>query len=190
VAILGCDNDPLVCLGGSIPLSSVDNDWDRIGYEAASLLDRIMDGEAVPAVPILIPPKGVVTRLSTNMLAVPDPQVARALRFIWERFTEPIGTPEVAAAAGLNRRKLERDFRSLLGRTVAGEIMRVRIEHAKRLLLDTCRKLHRNAEEAEFSGATTFSNAFERVTGTRSGASRRVPAGEGWEQAGPQGNAL
>ena len=173
VGVLGCDNDPMVCDYTPIPLSSVDVDWDRIGYEAARLLDQIMDGGAAPAAPVLIPPKEVVTRLSTNILAVSDPQVARALRFIWENFPKPIGTPEVAAAAGLNRRKLERDFRDHLGRSVGEEIIRVRIERAKKLLLQTDLKAHQIAEETGFSGLVAFSNAFVRITGTRPSHFRR-----------------
>lgn len=173
VGILGCDNDPMVCDHTPVPLSSVDNDWERIGYEAARLLDQLMDGGKVPENPILIPPRGVVTRLSTNILAVPDPQIARALRFIWEHFPEPIGTPEVAAAAGLNRRTLERGFRLHLGRSVGEEIMRVRIEHAKKLLTETQQKAHQIAELAGFSGMVPFSKAFLRVTGERPSAFRR-----------------
>jgi len=71
VAVLGCDNDPMVCDYAPVPLSSVDNDWERAGYEGAKLPDQLMEGKRAPRKPILIPPKGVVTRLSTNILAVP-----------------------------------------------------------------------------------------------------------------------
>jgi LacI family transcriptional regulator len=173
VGILGCDNDPMVCDYTPVPLSSVDNDWERIGYEAARLLDRMMDGGEIPKEPILIPPKGVVTRLSTNILAVPDPQIARALRFIWENFPQPMGTDEVAAAAGLNRRTLERGFRLHLGRSVGDEIMRVRIDRAKKLLLESDHKAHQIAELAGFSGMVPFSKAFLRITGTRPSTFRK-----------------
>ena len=142
VAILGCDNDPLVCDYAPIRLSSVDNDWDRIGYEGARLLDRIMDGEAAPSEPILIPPKTVVTRQSTDILAIPDPQIARALRFIWQHFAEPIGPPEVAANAGINRRKLERDQleRRLFRRDAFLQRLHPRHRHPARRLPPRCRR--------------------------------------------------
>lgn len=173
VAILGCDNDPMVCDYTPIPLSSVDNDWDRIGYEAAQLLDRIMDGEAGPTEPILIPPKGVITRMSTDILAVQDPKIARALRFIWENFAQPIGTAEVANAAGINRRRLERGFSTYLHRTVYHEILRVRVKHAKKLLAETKKSTDDIADLSGFSSASAFSTAFTRVTGTRPGKFRK-----------------
>lgn len=181
VAVLGCDNDPMVCDYAPVPLSSVDNDWDSVGYEAARLLDQIMNGGAAPTEPVLIPPKGVVTRQSTDILAVPDPVIARALRFIWKHFAEPIGTPEVAAAVGLNRRKLERDFRQYLHRTVNGEITRVRIDFAKKLLKETNEGTETIALKSGFSSAANFSNTFNRITGTRPGAFRRGNAAGGGE---------
>ena len=173
LAILGCDNDPMVCDYAPITLSSVDNDWDRIGYEAARLLDHLMDGGAAPAHPILIPPKGVVTRMSTNLLAVPDPGTARALRFIWENFHTNIGTAEVAGAVKLHRRKLERDFRIHLGRSVNEEITRVRMECARKLLLDGTSKAIEVAEKTGYADIVTFSNAFLRATGVRPSVFRK-----------------
>ena len=84
---------------------------------------------SAPRKPILIPPKGVVTRLSTNILAMPDLAIARAVRFIWDHYQEPIGVPEVAAAAGLNRRKLERLFPQM--RIYFHKVENVFIQNAK-----------------------------------------------------------
>jgi LacI family transcriptional regulator len=173
VAVLGCDNDALLCDHAPVPLSSVDINWERIGYEASVLLGRLMDGGAAPAAPILIPPKGVVTRQSTDILAIPDARIARALRFIWQNFTQQIGRPEVAAAAGLDRRKLDHDFPLHLHRSVSDEIQRVRIEYAKKLLLETDRKINDIGWASGFFDAAHFSKAFVRATGTRPGAFRR-----------------
>jgi LacI family transcriptional regulator len=173
VAVLGGDNDPMVCDYALVPLSSVDFDWERIGYEAARLLDRLMDGEPPPREPVLIPPKGVVTRMSTNILAVPNPAVARAVRFIWEHYQENIGTPEVAAAAGLGRRTLEREFSKHLGQTVNHEIAQVRVARAKRLLLETRLKAHQVAEQCGFGDIYRFSKVFQRLTGTSPSSHRR-----------------
>jgi LacI family transcriptional regulator len=167
VAVLGCDNDPMVCHCTPVPLSSIDINWDGVGYEAARLLDRMMDGKTPPEKPILVPPKGVVTRMSTNILAVPDPRIARALRFIWEHFPESIGSEEVAKGSGLNRRTLERGFREHLGRSVLYEITRVRIERAKTLLAESDLKAHQVAEQCGFSGIVAFSKVFLRLTGIR-----------------------
>lgn len=183
VAVLGCDNNPMVCDYALAPLSSVDVDWQRIGYEGAGLLDRLMDGKRAPHAPILIPPKGVVTRLSTHVLAIPDLAIAQAVRFIWEHYPEPIGTPEVAAAAGLSRRTLERDFRKHLGQSVNHEIAQVRVERAKQMLLETKLKAYEVALQCGFSDVVHFSKAFHRLTGSRPSHYRRQ------EQASTNPNA-
>lgn len=175
VAVLGCHNDPLVCDYAPVPLSSIDDDLDRVGYEGAKMLDRLMDGKPVPREPMLIPPKGVVTRLSTNILAVADVNVARGVRFIWEHFREDIGAPEVAAAAGLSRSGVDRAFMKHLGRSPAQEILALRINCAKKLLLETGLKAHEVAEQAGFKNIVNFSQAFYRVTGTRPSVFRRTP---------------
>jgi LacI family transcriptional regulator len=167
VAVLGCDNEALVCDFAPVPMSSVDPDLEQQGYEAAKLLDRLMDGEAPPAEPILIPPRGVVTRQSTDILAVSHAQVARALRFIWEHYHEPIQTPDVATAAGMSRRNLERFFRRHLQRSINAEIMRCRIEHARDLLVKTDLKAHEIAERTGFGGMVQLSRAFLHETGVR-----------------------
>ncbi len=148
-------------------MSSIDINWDGIGYEAARMLDRMMDGKTPPVEPMLIAPKGVVTRMSTNILAVPDLPIAQALRFIWEHFPEAIGSEKVAQAAGLNRRTLERGFRQHLGRSVLYEITRVRIERAKILLVESDLKAYQVAEQCGFAGIVAFSKVFLRLTGMR-----------------------
>jgi len=174
VAILGCHNDSLICDFSPVPLSSVDDDMERIGYEGAKLLGQIMDGKPSPRDPILIPPKGVASRMSTNVLAVEDPNVARALRFIFEHYHENlIGPEDLAAAAGLSRSALDRAFIKYLGRSPAQEILSVRIAQAKKLLLETDMKAHEIAAKTGFSSIVHFSQAFKRITGHRPSVLRR-----------------
>lgn len=167
VAVLGCHNDPLICDYAPVPLSSIDDDLERVGYEGAKLLDHLMDGQPAPREPILISPKGVVTRMSTNILAVTDVNVARGMRFIWDHYRENIGAPEVAAAAGLSQSAVDRAFVKHLGRSPAQEILTVRIERAKKLLLETQLKAHEIAVQSGFTDIVHFSKAFHRVTGSR-----------------------
>lgn len=167
VAVLGCENAQLTCEFAPIPLSSVDTDPEQQGYEAARLLDRLMDGEQPPRQPIIIPPKGVVTRQSTNILAVPHLPVARAMRFIWENYTKPIRTPDIAAAVGISLRSLEMAFQKHINRSLVTEINRCRIEHAKKLLLTTNLKAYEVAEQSGFSDVAYFSNVFCEATGVR-----------------------
>jgi LacI family transcriptional regulator len=165
VAVLGCHNDELLCNSALVPLSSVDDDMELQGYEAARLLERLMNGETVPATPMLIPPKGIVTRTSTDIFAVPHREVAAALRFIWQHYTEPIQTINVAAAAGLSQFHLMRQFQAHLGRSIADEILRKRVEHAKRLLVETNLKAWQIAEASGFSSMVHLSTAFSRLVG-------------------------
>ncbi len=165
VAVLGCDNGELICNFAPVPLSSVDPDLELQGYEAARLLDLLMDGKQAPTEPVLVPPKGVVTRQSTNILAVPHVPTARALRFICEHYREPIQTPVIAAAAGMSRRALERAFLKHFNRTVAEEINCLRIKHAKALLLEADIKIYEVARQSGFANGMYFSKVFQQSTG-------------------------
>jgi LacI family transcriptional regulator len=165
VAVLGCHNDVAVCEYAPVALSSVDEDLELQGYEAARVLDQRMDGMPAPAAPLIIPPKGVVTRTSTDILAVPRVEVARALRYIWEHYTEPIQIADVATAAHLARRSLTRLFQQHLGRSVGAEIARKRIEQAKQLLSATDLKAWQVAEQTGFSSMEHLGKAFTRVVG-------------------------
>ncbi|HEX7260921.1 MAG TPA: DNA-binding transcriptional regulator [Luteolibacter sp.] len=165
VAVLGCHNDELTCNFTLVPLSSVDDDLELQGYEAARLLERLMNGEKAPKAPILIPPKGIVTRASTDILAIPHREVATALRFIWQHYAEPIQTNDVAAAAGMSRHHLMRLFQTHLGRSISDEILRKRVEHAKRLLVETDLKAWQIAQASGFSSIVHLSSAFSRQVG-------------------------
>jgi LacI family transcriptional regulator len=175
VAILGCHNDPFICDFAPVPLSSIDDDLERVGYEGAKLLAQMMGGKPGPRNPVLIPPKGVVTRMSTNILAVADPKLARAMQFILEHYQDnSIGSPEVATAAGLSRSALDRAFKKNIGRSPAQEITSVRVKQAKKLLLETNLKAHEIAAKTGFSGIVHFSQAFQRATKFRPSYYRRT----------------
>src|ERR1700736_2173161 len=119
VAVLGEDNDPVICDCVQVPLSSVRHDLERMAYEAAALLDRLINGESPPEMPLRISPKGVATRRSTEGLAVEEPRVGDALRYIQENyFGGNLSVDEVVAHCGIPRRSLERAFRQELQRTV------------------------------------------------------------------------
>jgi LacI family transcriptional regulator len=167
VAVLGCNNLPLTCDYAPVPLSSIDNDLELVGYEAAKLLDQLMNGQPAPSAPLLIPPKGVVVRQSTNILAVPHPKVEHALRFIWAHYQERIQIKDVARAAGYSRRGLEKAFYKHLRHSVACEITQQRIDRAKQLLLESNLKAYQIAAQTGFSSIVHFSHAFHRIVGIR-----------------------
>ena len=181
VAIIGVDNDDLLCEGGWPPLSSIDSDFARIGFQAASLLDRLLLGEELAADQrvIRLPPIGVVQRVSTSVLAVKDPALAEAVRFIREHACDPCSVEDVLREVTVGRRWLERQFVAQLGRTPHEEIVRVRIENAKRLLLRPEFGVVHVAERCGFS-KVQFMRAFRQLMGTTPAAYRRqILRGEG-----------
>jgi LacI family transcriptional regulator len=165
IAVLGVDDDVSLCETSTVPISSVAVDAERIGYEAAALLDRLMEGELPPAEPIEIPPLRVVARESTDFTAVGNSTVARALRLMADADDETFTISKLAETLGVSRRTLEQRFRQALGRGPAQELRRQRIERAKLLLQETNRKVIDVALRSGFAGASQFSVAFRQATG-------------------------
>ena len=168
VGVLGVNDDKLMCDFTAVPISSIDDDEHKIGYEGAALLGRIMKGFSPPSSPILIQPKGVHIRKSTDLLdisVVPDRQVAIAVRYISENYTKPIQTNSVVREAGVSKSSLRNRFLRHMGHTIHEHILRKRIEHAKKLLAKTDNKTAAIARESGFGSRERFSKAFKLATG-------------------------
>lgn len=176
VAIVGVNNDDLLCEGAWPPLSSVEGDFSRMGYMAAQILDRLLAGETLtPEERLnLLPPLGVVQRQSTNILAVKDPNLAKAIHYIREHACDPCSVQDVLEVVPVGRRWLERQFVSQLGRTPHDEISRVRVETAKRFMRDSELKLYDISSRCGFSTLKWFYITFRKVTGTTPAAYRRA----------------
>lgn len=164
-AVLVINNDDLLCQISDPPLSSVLAPMDQVGYEAGRMLDEMMAGGSVPAEPLLIPPLGVITRRSTDVVAVSDPLIATALTFIRQRACLGINVEDVLDHIAISRSLLEQKFRQLIGRTPLAEIRRVRVERAKELLLETKLPMPAIAQACGFSGAVRFSTVFRQLVG-------------------------
>jgi LacI family transcriptional regulator len=164
VAVLSGDEDVLLCQTSHPPLSAVALTSERIGYEAAALLDRLLKGVRPPSAPILIEPTRVVVRQSTDTLAINDRQLARAVGFIRQHAAEPIQVSDILRVAAMSRSSLERHFQQTLGRSPAEEIRRVRLERAKQLLADTDMPVPDVAEAAGFQSREYLACAFKRAT--------------------------
>jgi LacI family transcriptional regulator len=177
VAVVGVDNDALLCELAAPPLSSVMPNTHRTGYEAAALLDRLMSGKTVPPVAHLIPPLGVAARQSTDVLAVEDRDVAHAVRLIREHACEGINVGDVLRAVPLSRRVLEQRFHRLLGRTPREEILNVRLARVKQLLAETDVPLYAIAERTGFEHVEYLSVVFRRETGGTPSAFRQAARG-------------
>jgi LacI family transcriptional regulator len=174
VAVLGVDNDPLLCGLTSPPLSSVVPNTQRTGYEAAALLDRMMSGERLPPKGHLIPPLGVQTRQSTDVLALADREIAGAVRFIREHACDGATIRDLLRAVPLSRRVLEARYRRATGRTPHEDLVRFRIERVKQLLSETEHSLERIATLAGFDHPEYMSVAFKRETGLTPGRYRQT----------------
>ena len=165
VAVLGVDNDSLLCEISDPPLSSIVCDTRRTGYEAASLLDRMMRGEMVDSQPVLVEPLGIQTRQSTDILAINDSDIAAALRYIREHALDGINVSDVVAQVPLSRRVLESRFKKIIGRTPHEEISRLRLQRIKELLAETNLSLAEIAQRTGFEHHEYMSVFFRKAVG-------------------------
>jgi LacI family transcriptional regulator len=170
VAVIGVDNDSHLCNLCTPPLTSIDVNPSRIGYEAAALLMRLMNGEQRSTEPVYLgPPRGVAPRQSTDVLAIEDQDVAAALRFIRERAPEGIRVRDVIAHVRISPSTLERRIKATLGRTMKADITRARLHRAKLLLQETDLPIGTIAIRAGFSEPKYFCEVFrqaEQMTAT------------------------
>ncbi|HBN76919.1 MAG TPA: XylR family transcriptional regulator [Planctomycetaceae bacterium] len=165
VAVLGVDNDELLCELCSPPLSSVIPNAHQAGFQAAAMLDRMMNGEEVSTEAIFIEPLGIQTRQSTDLLAIDDPDIAKAFRYIREHATANIRVSDLLRHIPLSRRMLEHRFLKYLGRTPHQEIQRQRILKVKDFLSSTNLTLAEIARNTGFEHAEYLSVFFKRETG-------------------------
>ncbi len=172
-AVIGVDDDALLCELCDPPLSSVQPNAERLGYEAAALLDDLMAGRSRDEAEPLVAPTGVTTRQSTDVLAIDDPQIAAAVRMIRELACRGVTVADVLKHVPQSRTLLERKFRKFLGRSPQAEIRQVQIKRAKQLLAETDLKLERIAELTGFQHPEYLSVVFKRETGITPGQFRR-----------------
>ena len=188
VAIMGIGNDTVICENQAVPLSSVDHDLERNGYEGAALLNHLMSTrralstkhrlrsnsrQAYALGTKFIPPRGIIVRKSTDTLAADDPLLSAALREISRRISTSFGVADVAEALKMPRTRLDRLFAEKFSRSVGKEIVRQRIERAKRLLASTDKPMKEIAALCGYCNAGYFTNAFRTETGLTPKAWRR-----------------
>ena len=174
IAIIGVDNDDVLCDLADPPLTSVAHQLDRIGHQAASLLDRMMAGEAPPAEPLFVPPLRIVTRRSTDAVAISDPIIASALRFIREHACDSISVQQVVRHSGLSRRALERGFAKYFGSTPHEQIVELQLGRVQQLLMETEFTLEEIAHRAGFSSSAYLGALFKKRMEQTPGEYRRA----------------
>lgn len=184
VAVIGVDDDELICELAVPPLTSIRQAARRIGYEAARLLDALIRSTShasvaadAPLTSILVPPIGIVPRASTETLAVADPVIARVIETIRERACEALTVEDLATMFGLPRWKLEKQFKEVVGHSIHDDIVRVRLAEAQRLLRGTDLPLKAIAPRSGFHSVPYMITVFRRRFGITPARFRRIERG-------------
>lgn len=173
LAILGANNDAIRCELAYPPLSSVATNPFQSGYRAAEMLDQMMQGQKPAELNVRVDPVGVVTRHSTDILAIEDKNVAAALSYIREHACLGIAVEQVLKHAAASRSQLEKKFRRHLGRSPQAEIRRVQVARIRQLLIETDFPLKKIAELTGFEHVEYMCVLFKRLTGMTPGECRK-----------------
>lgn len=176
VAVIGVDNDETLCNLSDPPLSSVRIDHELIGFTAAELLDQLMRRKKAPKQPVSVRPLGVVTRRSTDSVAISDPLAAQAVRYIHQHACSGVSVADVARHCGVPRRVIEQSFSKVLGTTPHRQIVRAKLAHVKQLLTGTDYALDVIAAKCGLTHAAYLSVMFKKEMGQTPGAYRRITA--------------
>jgi len=178
VAVIGVDNNELLCLLSTPALSSVEQGARGLGYRAAMLLDELIRGARPRQEQFTVDPVAVVTRCSTDVLAISDVKVAQAMTFIQEHACESIKVPQVAASVAISRSGLEKRFASVLGSTIRTAIKRAQLERTRRLVLETDLPLKQIAGETGFRSVPYMTTLYMCAFGVTPARHRRQAASE------------
>jgi LacI family transcriptional regulator len=187
VAVISGVDDPALCNVFTPPLSCVDIPAERVGYEAAAMLHRMMAGEPSPKQTLWIAATHVVQRQSTDLVAIVDTDVALALRFIRQRACQGIRVPQIAAEIGISRRVLERKFQEFVRRSPKEEILRTQIQRAKLLLAQSDLSIESVAHRSGFPSFKHLASLFRREVGQTPRAYRKVQRVIRYEEAERKG---
>lgn len=160
VAILGVDDNEMICLNQPVTLSSVQHDLESVGYEGAALLQRLMEGEKDPARPKLVLPKGISVRRSSDVVAAHSSVLRLAFQIVKRDIAKSTGVGEIAEELGVSRAELNRLARAEFGHTITDELIHQRLLHARYLLSTTDLPLREVARETGFCHAAHLANAF------------------------------
>jgi len=165
IAIIGTDNDELLCELSNPTLSSIAFNLEKAGYDTAKLLDQLMDGEPMAGQKIIVQPTTIVTRQSTDILAIEDAEVTAAVRYIREHAKETIQVHDVVGAISASRRSLEQRFRKILNRSILDEIKRIHIEQVAQMLIETNFSIKQISLSLGHRGTENISRYFRQFTG-------------------------
>ncbi len=165
MAVLGVDNDETICEVADVALSSIDPSAGAVGFQAAQALADILDGREPAERVRRVPPAGVVTRMSTDVVAVPEPDLAVAVRYIQDHACDPMTVEQMMEEISVSRRTLEKRFQATFGRTLHAEIRRQQFQRARRLLAESDLVVPEVASRCGFSDPKRFTNLFSKAHG-------------------------
>ena len=165
VAVLAGDDDDLLCEACHPPMSGIITPAEQIGHQAAGMLDHLMQGDTSGERNRLLAPEGIETRMSTDTLAVSDPNLIQAIRFIRENIRKPIQIDDVATGAQISRRALERRFADVIGHSPSKEIQNARLKYAKKLLKETALSVTDVAAASGYGSQEYMIKVFSKATG-------------------------
>jgi len=165
VALIGTNNDPVICPYTEVPLSSIDLNWEGVGYEAAAQLDQLMQGKPLQEQLTLVSPKGLVVRKSSDAVAVADLRVAKALSYIQDNSQRHVSVTEITKVLDMPLRTLQWAFQKSMNCTIQDEISKRRAERVKDMLLNTDRNVGQIAVDLGFSSAQYMNHFFVKSTG-------------------------
>lgn len=166
VAVVGIDNVEPICRYADPPLTSIDRNMEQVGFEAARLLDRLMAGQSAPAGDVVLPPRGLIKRRSSDTIGFSDPDVRAVITYMRNHLHEVFGVERLVPLVAVSRRGLERHFRQQVGSTLHDYLSRLRIERSMELLAAKPTAAWKQiAAACGFSSAKRFALVFRRVTG-------------------------
>ena len=161
IAILSIGDDPLITDNQPVPISCIRQNFLRGGYEAAELLDRLMNGQKPPAKPIMIPPDGITVRQSTDTMADDDPLIRNVLLYMRDNLHRPFGAEQVAEGIGVSRSRLDKACVARFGRSLGKEILAARLGKAKMLLREGHLNIDEIAHATGFGASAYFIKKFK-----------------------------
>ena len=165
VAVIGVDNDPMVCELSDPPLTSIALNVESAGFEAAKLLDQLINNKQITEKQIMVSPSHIVQRQSSDILAVNDNEVAQAIQYIKNNAKNKILVKDVVKTSKLSRRTLERRFRQIFHRSIYNEIQRVRVELISKLLIETDLPISQITSYFNFTDSEHISRYFKMEKG-------------------------
>lgn len=174
MAVIGTNNEVMICNSSRPTLSSIDMAYETCGYEAARLLDQLIKGVKGKIDLIRhVQPRELVLRRSSDAYAVDDAPTVRAMAFMAENSHQRLSVADIAKAAGIGRQSLELRFRKLLKRSINDELIRLRITRMKRLLVETALTVEKISDQVGFGTTANMHVMFKRATGMTPKAYRR-----------------